>query len=116
MRTVELKIHRFVRPMRDSIEAATESAQKFCNLNKIGDALYKGMRTVYVPVDFSGMYSQDVTDVIKTEYNGKLCLCVSEHTFQLEFDFPMVDLTVPEGEGIVRLSLIEELHFDAEPV
>jgi hypothetical protein len=113
----EVTIRRFVRPMRDTLAAAEQTVFEFVNSNGlVDDFVLSNHKSIYIPLDFSGIYQASFDDVMKTELGGNLCYVAVEYVFQTKQDINLKLVKIPDSEGIVFIETIERLTVDGEPV
>lgn len=115
---VEVTVRKFVRPMRDVTESVKSSMTYLEDLNSLPNNCFKlgSNKTIYMPINFSGLYQADMSDVIKTDYNGNICFICQEYKFSTELDLVLKELKIPENCGIIKLEKIEFINLDSEPV
>lgn len=117
IKTTQVTIRRFARPMRDTLAAAEQTIAELVKTNNLTDDFALFLRkSIYVPVDFSGIYQASFEDVIKTEFSGNLCYVAVEFVFQTNSPVDISSLTIPDSEGIVIVECVERLTVDGEPV
>lgn len=117
LKTTQVTIRRFVRPMRDTLAAAEQTIDELVSVNKLtNDFVLLNRKSIYVPVDFSGIYQASFEDVIKTEYSNNLCYVAVEFVFETTSQVDLTNLTIPDSEGIVIIESVERLVVDGEPV
>lgn len=113
----EVTIRRFVRPMRDTLAAAEQTIKELTEENGLVDDFFLlNRKSIYIPLDFSGIYQASFDDVMKTEFAGNLCYVAVEYVFQTAQDIDLKSILIPNSEGIVIVETIERLTVDGEPV
>ena len=110
-------VRKFVRPMRDTQAAVESIIREIEVLNNLqeGSFLYEDRNTIFIPVDFSGLYQADTSDVIKTEHMGRYCLVVTSFIYTTEVPLDLATVLVPENSGVVSITTQECVNFDSEP-